>query len=586
MSGGALRIKLLDTGEEYEMPENEAFPAMLELERSGMKFDATEAPTRALVGGSVPGFEPDPSLQGKYPGDPLEEARAYDLMVNDGVSPTERMSEATVGVFAPGARAGLGFGANVARNALSGGAQAGLQTLRDTGNWYDALESTGRGALMSGMLTQAGPMVSRAGGAIRGVADDVAGWFGRSADENRILATGKPAPEVEAMGAPARAEYAQQIEDADLNGGMWPFKGPKSYARSGTELAQQGEQTMRTAEDRIAGMQEPPQVDVGDIVTRNREEAQRVSGLAHPANENVGGFRNELIDRLEADTVRPGSGPVAVMEPSGWNGHEFMQPGTTVDLPSQELPWPRALEQRRNLDQNANWQQAGNNEPWNNATTKEVANDLRGAIDTSLDNPDVPIDVANNWRTGRDQTALGLGVRDDALAALGQKPAVGVPTSARGAVGTAANLAVRMGGHNALAAGGRAADAATRFGGAVTGGPLQLAGGAATNLGAPLGAAAAQPDSSVQQWLAEKGVRLDNVSQQTRGNRSTDAAMQLFEQDPQVFGAWQPDFADAMQRGPRAVRQLINRLEQDPAFRMGPYRQIQQMTAAGGSYAQ
>lgn len=110
--------------------------------------------------------------------------------------------------------------------------------------------------------------------------------------------------------------------------------------------------------------------------------------------------------------------------------------------------------------------------------------------------------------------------------------------------------------------------------------------GAARNLDAASNFAGPASGEAVQQWLSQKGVSIDNISQQTRGNRSAEAAVQLFQQNPQAFGEWQPEFADAVQRGPRAVGALIGKLEQDPRFRMGPYKQIQQATAGGGSYAQ
>lgn len=525
-------------------------------------------------GRSVPFAEPDPSIvNDRYS---LLDAKNMDLAANGGVSPIERMAEAGVGMALPGARAGGSYLRNMARNAASGGFQAGLTAYRDTGNPLEALLGAGRGAIMGAGLTGAGEALGGVGSKVASTANDVGNWLGARADEARILATGKPAPDVERLGAGGRAELAGAIEREGLNQGFGPAT-PKTYARNAGALADRGEQTMRGAEDAINALPAPPQVPIGDIITQNRGRADRVAGLADPANPGVSGFRNELIDRLEADTITPGQGPVATMAPSGWNGHEYMQPGSTVDLPSGELPWARALEQRRNIDQNTNWQQQGANEPWNNATRKEVGGQLRGAIDTSLNTPDVPPELAQQWRTGRDQTALGLGVQEDATNALGQTPGLKIPTSLRGAVGNAAGPAVRYGGYSALAGAQRAGEGFARGVEGVVGENAEGLTAIAQRGGGALGAAAAQ-NPSIQSWLASKGVSLDNVPQQSRGNQLGAAAQQLLQTDPAAFGQYQQQFAQAAQQGTTALNQLIIKLEREQDFRTGPLLRLQHMT--------
>lgn len=525
-------------------------------------------------GNSTPFVEPDPNMRSDLWS--LGDARADDLARNGGVGLPERLSEAAVAANFPGARAGGSYLGNMGRNALSGGIQAGAASYRDTGNPLEALLAGGRGMIMGAGLTGAGTAAGAAGSKIAGGADELGNMFGRGADEARVLSTGKPAPDVERLGAPGRAELAGNIERQGLNSGRGPAT-PKTYARNSEALMGRGQQGMAGAEDQINALPAPPQVPVGDIITQNRNQADRVSGLADPANADVAGFRNSMVDRLESDTITPGRGPVATMAPSGWNGHQYMQPGSTVDLPSGQLPWDRALEQRRNIDQNTNWQQQGANEPWNNATRKEVGGQLRGAIDESLNTPNVPPEMASQWRTGRDQYALGAGVNEDATNALGHTPGLKIPTSARGIVGNAAGPAVRYGGYSALAGGLRGAQGMAQGVEGVVGANSEALTGIAQRGGGALGAAAAQ-NPSISGWLQSKGVSLENTPQQSRGNQLGDAAQQLLQTEPQALGQYQQQFQQAAQQGTPALNALIIKLERDPDFRTGPMLRLQHMT--------
>lgn len=541
---------------------------------------APPEPEPAPRGNSVPFAEPDPNM-GAYDGNPLAgllEARDQDMAANNGLGPTSRAAEALTGVNFPGARAGGSYLGNVGRNALSGGIQGGAAAYRDTGSPIDAMVGFGRGAFMGGALTGAGTAAGAAGSKVAGWSDDLSGLLDRGADESRILATGKPAPEVEAMGTMDRGALAANIEQHGLNNG-WGFAGPKTYARNADALATRGEMRMRGAEDKINGLDEPPQVPIGDIITQNRNRADRTTGLADPANVGAGDFRTDLVDRLENDTITPGTGPTAVMQPAGWNGHQYAQPGRVVDLPSGQLPWERALEQRRNIDANTNFAQGGAAEPWNNATRKQVGGELRGAIDESLNTPGVPPELAQEWRTGRDHTALGLGVRDDARAALGQQPAVVLPTSPGAAVQTAAGLGTRMGGYSALAGAQRGGAGVARGVEGVVGTNSEALTGLSQQGGGGLGNAAfGGRNDSIKSWLQQKGVQVDNITEQGRGNRLGGAAQQLYQQNPGAFGQYQQQFDEAIQQGPEAVNALIGRLEEETDFRTGPMVQLQQMT--------
>jgi hypothetical protein len=84
--------------------------------------------------------------------------------------------------------------------------------------------------------------------------------------------------------------------------------------------------------------------------------------------------------------------------------------------------------------------------------------------------------------------------------------------------------------------------------------------------------------SSMQSWLANKGVHVDNITEQSRGNQLGTAAIELLHTDPSALGQYQQQFAEAAQNGPEAVNALIVKLEEDQAFRTGPMQLLQQRT--------
>lgn len=550
MSGKPLRIKLLDTGEEYELPEEEAFPAMLELERTGAKFDVREAPSmaapaaapRAPQGGSVPGFEPDPNLD-PYEGDPLSgllHARDQDLALNDNVGPLERGAQALVGTSWPASPAGS-YPLRMAGNFVSGAVQGGAAKYRETGDWYDSLLAARDSGLASAALSGAGKLGAQAAQPIAQKAGRAGQWLNEAADTSRIRATGKPEDEIEKLGMTGRADLARNIEDANLSGGN-PLAGLRTYSRQGERLANEGGALMRNNENAINALPQPPVVDVGPMLTKHRDEATRLGGLADRGNDPLARFRNETMDRLEADTVPPVN--PAMIGSSG------------PPQPTGQMPWNRAVEQRRNFDEHVDWNKDYPNQSLNE-TREAIANDMRGAVDQGLNDPNVPPDLAQGWRTGRDQTALGLGVHEDALKAMNTPNPLNLmqPSSWLSSAG-------RMGGHSALASGARSA------------GNASLAAGRGIQSGA----------NAVDEFTNAGAGGMATAANFTlggRGNMQAEAAMQLYEQDPEAFGEWGPEFQKALQQGPRAVNDLIGRLEPDPRFRMGPYQQIRQLTVRG-----
>lgn len=552
MSGRGLRIRLIDSGEEYELPEEEAFRAMDELERSGQKFDARSVPLTAAPpqpaaaarpqGGSVPGFEPDPNLD-PYEGDPLSgllHARDQDLALNDYVNPLERGAQALVGTSWPASPAGS-YPLRMAGNFVSGAVQGGAAKYRETGDWYDSLLAARDSGLASAALTAGGKFAGQVGQKVAGAADDAGRWLNEAADTSRVRATGMPEDELEELGTLGRQEYAGDIEAAGMSGGN-PLAGLRTYAREGKRVADEGRAAMTANENAIDALPQPPVVDVNPMIQRHRDEATRLSGMADRGNDPLARFRNETMDRLEADTI-PAANPAMIGSGA--------PPG-----PTGRMPWSRGVEQRRNFDEHVDWNKDYPNQSLNE-TREAIANDMRGAVDEGLNDPNVPADLAAGWRTGRDQTALGLGVREDALDALKTPNPLNFmqPSSWMQAAG-------RAGGHSALAAGARGA------------GNMSLAAGSGMQRGAN---AVDELTNAGAGGMATAA----NFTLAGRGNMQAEAAMQLYQQDPEAFGEWGPEFQQALQRGPSAVNALIGRLEPDPNFRNGPYQQIRQLTVRG-----
>jgi hypothetical protein len=434
--------------------------------------------------------------------------------------------------------------------ALAGGAESALEALAADPNHQASSALRG---FVPGVIGGAG-----AGMLARGLSG-AAGGFNAAADENRLRAASIPDADVERMTPSARADMAAGIENMGLHEGSGPLgflpQGPRTYARNGMALERQGEGLMRSSEDAIGGMANPPQVPVSGLIDAQHTEAGRVQGLSDPGNQNLGNFRQQFADNLEADTVRPGQGPVATMAPAGWNGHEYMQPGATVDLPTGELPWPRALEQRRNIDQLTKWNGNAPEAPGQNATRKEFAGGLRSGIDTALDQSGVPPNVAQDWRTGRDMKSLGATVAENSLGALpGTNLPPRIPTNVPMAAATAGGMMARTRAYPALAGAQRS-----------IAGNLQ-------------DAAIPAQAGTVQDWLSSKGVSPENVTQQARGNQLAGAAQQLLKSDPQSLGQYQQQLADAAGQGSMALNALITKLSRDPDFRAGPLLRMQHMT--------
>ena len=563
----------------------------LEAALGGSQARSTASPQGGSVAIAAPpeGIPPQPEEQpwySKMVGDAVTPLRSgYEWLNNKlGPSPEERqrqLDEATAagtrGFADPGilrrqlgadvitglsAAPGGGFAANAVKGAVAGAAQGYVPGADPR----DAAIAAGLGGVLGGVSGLAGNG-SRASGAL--------------ANEQRMLSAGFGADELERMGPQAVAQQARQMEAAGLHqgplGGMLPA-GPKSIYRNAQAMADRSGASMRDAEDQLVGLPQQPRVQVGGLIADQRARAAADLKLADPGNQGPAAFRREMASNLANDTIQPGQGPRIIDQSgwnlpddfhrtladaaqsakrrlSGWNGHEYKVPGRAIDVPSDELAFDRALQQRRDIDSKIRWGALPGAETGVNEVRKDVAGGLRGAIDTSLDDPSVPTDLAQQWRQGRDQFSFASSIGDPALKALGRSNGPGLPVTGTQAMG----LASRTGGHSLLAGTGRAVESTL----------------GATESAAKLGSLTSGPQAQALQQALDPNRAIG----EGRGNLKGQAAEKLLQTNPQAFGRWQPQIAQAVQDG--TINQLIIKLGRDPDFRMGPGMQLQQMTAQG-----
>jgi hypothetical protein len=226
--------------------------------------------------------------------------------------------------------------------------------------------------------------------------------------------------------------------------------------------------------------------------------------------------------------------------PKGW-----------AQLPATDIPWQRAVEQRRNIDGFTNFGSTNAEESAQNAIRKEIGGGLREGIDQSLSSPNVPPELASQWRGGRDQYALGSQVGEAAFKAI---PNTHLPAS----TGEVPGFFARRGGMSAVAGTAR---------------------GAQSVLGSASEVTPQVAQQALQGWLAQKGVPQNSQANTgSTGGVSGQRAEQALQVNPALLGKWAPQFEEAQRTGgSEAVRALVTKLAlNDPAFRTGPYQQLSQ----------
>jgi len=604
MSGGGKRrryLRLTVGADQYDMPEDVAFKAMSELDDSGVKFDAIEvpqpepqpepqdksavissAPARAAVSGDEPLVSDERMAELERTGD------RYMQMWRD---PLEFLAQ----IGSAGAKyigGAIGAGSLAAEGATGAGAalgRIGEQALRQGASGAIAAgadayaQDPEHDALSALVAARSGGLQGAAlGGGLQGVGEAAGGvgrWAGSMAESmanrsavNRVRAAGVTDPQIVQMsrlhGPDYVPELGRRIERAGLHdgGSRWPQPTETYYRRAG-ELEDRALADMLSAEGELGRMSPGPSVDVADTIASQRAEAQRLRGLAdRSANFPQASMRDELAAGLEADTTVP----VQIEHPLANEGQRY----TTFEAPTGEMPWSRALEQRRNLDANINWGANPGTESAAQGIRKEVAGNLRAGLDQALNDPSVPPELAAQWRQGRDDYALAAAVQEPAMAQMFRdygrlkftparwagRVAGGAFAGAPGAfaVGEAADLASKGRGASALA--GVQGSLSRGFGGVSN--ELSTAGDAAATGAAFTGMATAQ---------------LSRLAGESRGQMTEMAVSKFLDSAPQVLGPYADELRDAAQNGTLSQR-LLKLTQSDAEFRTTVLPHIQNLT--------
>jgi hypothetical protein len=225
VSGGTLRIRLAD-GDEYEMPEQEAFPAMQDLERRGVKFAVSEVPVadsahpdeapRLASEDAPPPRAPDEVRVGDLPEQPSSWRQLYDKITSGGAdadalkqlhaaqpkNPTTAMVENVAGMLAPPILKGSSFVGRLGASAVNQGVSgAGSGALNAALEGKDIKQGAGWGAALGLLGGGAGEL---AGSVVQGAGKLAGGVANRA----RIAAAG--------LDANTRKELAKKFGVADL----------------------------------------------------------------------------------------------------------------------------------------------------------------------------------------------------------------------------------------------------------------------------------------------------------------------------------------------------------------------------------
>jgi uncharacterized protein YjbJ (UPF0337 family) len=500
VSGGFLRIKLAD-GDEYEMPEQEAFSAMADLEKRGVNFDATEAPA---VRGDVKVGEPEvikspPPIEAP---ENLEAEKAHVLrMLQDPAYFGKQLAGAGgkyLGAMVGGAGgAAEGLLANAGRQGVAGGIESGSAAVaQDKGPWQvaqDTLFGGGTSAAGAGLLDGIGRGVGKLG--------EGAGWL---ADKARNVVAGVGAKEARAVmdkhGLDAADQLGRNLEE------LVP---PRLMGRSSRGYAEELQKQLGDEAKPAAGTLRGDLRDVYQTAgkrdgvngrvpdaqeqLRNRVE-QEAAALSSRALTDEDAHRaaalQRLADRLGAQT-EPGDLSSFVRQKSGMQaaGHS----GAASTVPDQASAWAAARGGRINKEELDGIMTAGargdTEMKWRElsdkmakaATLEELTRQKAGAEITA----------------GDVGTALLGGAVGAGAGYLGSQMTDGDDTAGAMAVGTGLGGALFSGSRNAFrqAAGSWGSDvAANTFRGLERnlGGAARNMTSAAQNVGAPTGFAVSE----------------------------------------------------------------------------------------------
>lgn len=519
MSGGTVHLRVLDSGDEYDMPEEEAMSAMYELEKAGRKFEADQPPAQgsAAIAASPEGIEPQP-----YPGGPSKAEEDHVLsLLRDPTYFAKNLAK-TGANFAGQAIGAGGEGAgvimNAGRQALGAGTTAATNAYLDQPNHpLDALLEGGRAAGI-------------AGGAALGIGG-VGRLAGAGGDRARVAAFGGDKQDLAEIGVTPR-QFNQRTDELGLNNAFVPMDRSDKIARVGGVLDDAGQRqaaAIANADQRGVGQYRDWGGEIARDVEQNADRVwqggsgQRegiVSAMGKTANAAESHPMESLADLRAYKTARAGEAYTSAR--GGLDESNYGKAALAAsDSATQHLDTAMAQSGPQNYEgykqANADFgdasildemlQQAPQSNPLKRTMGTAIASGIGGSVGG------IPGAVA------------GAGLNE-----------VGRPYYAD----TAANLGTGM----------------------------------ARNLGA---ASELTGVASAQAGALKQTLDPARVSAEGRGNMLGDAATQLLQTEPQALGRWQQEIAQASQDG--SVNQLIIKLNRDPEFRAGPGMRLQQMTA-------
>lgn len=493
------------------------------------------AQTAAPRGGGAVYSEPDPSMK-VDDRSWIAKARDEDDAANGGVNPIERFAQAAVGAGGSlPVGQGLGRIGSMVGNVASGGAQAGLAAYRDDPDHdvFHALLEGGKGALASAALAGGGQMSSLAGQGAQAVGNRA-----------RMAATNATTDDLRALGMSPQ-QFSDMTDRAGLNNKFLPVSRAGKLGRA-------------DAFADAAGQRQAAEIGAADQ-----------AGIGQ--HRDWGGEIARDVDQ-NADNVRAGG--------SGQRGPIMSQMRNVADAadahPMNSLADLRAYKTARGSEAYAN-NLGGINE---SAAGKAA---LAGH-DSASQHLDQAMSQAGPESFGRYQQAnQDFGDASTLQELLSRKPQQAnlIGDVAAGTIGTLASGGNPMG----VAGGIAARRIAAPYAADMTANVAQGAGRGMQGAGSAMTQASPLAGQAMQQWMGQKGVRMDQpppsseaASQNSNGGRLGDVAAKALQQNPQALGQYAQQFQDAMNEGPDAVNALVGKLDSDPAWRQGPKQQLLQMT--------
>jgi hypothetical protein len=346
----------------------------------------------------------------------IDAAPAYNARMQDVADHPWKTAARVVSSLAAPVVSGMG-------GAIPQAASAALETYGDTGD----AQKAGMSGLAGGVVAKGAELGGRAVSAL-------AREFQESGLKNRLSAAGLDFDKLAAEKGPQAAlQVARDIEEQGLHKGKgvmgWAPQPAQTYADNAAAANAEGLAGMKSAEEGLAALPNPPRVNLDPIQQKLRASAGQNARMIDPAGAQDASFRADMADRMQQ-----------------YGGND----------------WQNALDNRRYLDSNINWGSRGGYEGagMQEQARRDVANPLREEISSALDRgmannvdsnatqfaPSVPRELGQGWQNARDQFALGAQVEPAARQLATQQQGAGFLSPA-GLAGGAAALGGMYTGH-------------------------------------------------------------------------------------------------------------------------------------------